>query len=258
VSDRLEDLLRLALAGRPGLEPTPAEVRAALRGARARPRRRLSRRPAGLRPALASSWAAIAAAVLVVALGTAVAVPQSRAALAGALDRLERFLGGGEAPGRPLPAGEPADVLNWLGDAAPGSPRVLASAGAERLVAFRERRTGGACFSLGRHLNECGDLAHWRERLAGGVVAPLFTTPGRAGGVVVWGIAEDPVARVELRYRDGGAARAAVPHNGFVLHAEPGRGPRDLVARDAGGRLLASADVGTLQFRFCARPEGCG
>ncbi len=264
MSDRLEALLRTVLAAdRPELEPTHAQVRAVLRAARERPaRRRRLPAPAVGRPALAPGWAMAVVVALVVALGTVTAVPGARAALLGALDRLERFLGGGEPPGVPLPVDDPIgalDALNFLADAAPGSPRVLARAGAERLVAFRGAQPGQACVSLGRRLNECGDAAHWEGRLSDGAVAPLITTPAEGGArAALWGVAQDVVTRVELRYADGGAVAAAVPHNGFVLIADPARGPRELVGRAADGRVVARADLSGLPFSFCTRPEGCG
>ncbi len=146
MSDRLEALLRTALAADlPEREPTHLEVRAVLRAARERPRRRRFLAPAPGRAALAPGWAMAVVVALVVALGTVTAVPGARAALLGAIDRLERFFGGGEPPGVPLPVDDPIgalDALNFLADAAPGSPRVLARAGAERLVAFRGDHAG--------------------------------------------------------------------------------------------------------------------
>jgi hypothetical protein len=260
--ERLERLLRTALAADlPELQPTPAEVRAALRAARERPARRRLLAPAPRRAALAPAWAMALVLALVVALGTVTAVPGARAAVLGAIDRLERFLGGGEPPGVPLPLDDPVgalDALNFLSDAAPGSPRVLARAGDERLVAFRGRRPGRACLSLGRHLNECGDAAHWSARLTEGAVAPLIATPADGGRAALWGVAQDVVTRVELRYADGGTVATPVAFNGFVLIADPARAPRELVARRADGREVARADLSGIAFRFCTNPEGCG
>jgi hypothetical protein len=263
MSHRLEALLRTTLgADRPELEPTRAEVQAVLRAARERPARRRLFGPAPPRPAFQPGWAMAVVVALVVALGTVTAVPGARAALLGAIDRLERFFGGGEPPGVPLPVDERVgalDALNFLSDAAPGSPRILARSGAERLVAFQGRRPGQACVSLGRRLNECGDAAYWRGRLDDGAVAPLIATPAEDGAAAaVWGVAQDVVTRVELRYADGGTVTAAVPYNGFVLIADPARGPRELLARGSDGRVVARADLSGLEFTFCTRPEGCG
>ena len=126
-------------------------------------------------------------------------------------------------------------------------------------MAFQGRQPGQACVSLGRHLNECGDAAHWEGRLTQGAVAPLITTPAEGGArAALWGVAQDVVTRVQLRYADGGTVASAVPHNGFVLIADPARGPRELVARGADGRVVARADLSGLPFTFCTRPEGCG
>jgi hypothetical protein len=260
--ERLERLLRAALAADlPDLEPTRAEVRAVLRAARERPARRRLPAPAPGRAAFAPAWAMALVIALVVAIGTVTAVPGARAAVLGAIDRLERFLGGGDPPGVPLPVDDPVgalDALNFLSDAAPGSPRVLARAGDERLVAFRGRTPGQACLSLGRHLNECGDAAHWGARLQEGAVAPLIATPAGGGRAALWGVAQDVVTRVELRYADGAATASPVAYNGFVLIADPARGPQELIARGADGREVARADLSGITFRFCTDPAGCG
>jgi hypothetical protein len=259
MSDRLDDLLRAALADAPDLEPRPAELEAVLEALR--PRGEPAAAPAVRRPRwtwmpalrlAVASWAA-----LVVVVGGVLAVPAGRAAIRDALQRLERFFAGDQAPGTML-ADPRAGALNWLGDALPGTPRVLARAGRERLVAFRQQGSGLACLSLGRHATECGDLAHWRARVVGGTIAPLFTTPpDRAGRVALWGILGDGVARVEVRYRDGGASATAVAGPGFVVHTQPAREPLQVVARSADGRVLATAPLEGLRFRFCTRPTGC-
>jgi len=252
VSDRLDDLLRAALAEPQDLEPRPAEVRAVVRAAAA-PRSRAVRRPlrTPLR-AVVGAWAALTTAA-----GGALAVPATRDAVAGALSGIERILTGGPQPGTLVPP-HGADALNWLGDALPHTPRALARAGNERLVLYRQRGTGFACLSIGRHATECGDLAHWRARVAQGPVAPLFTTPPDASGMVaVWGLLGAGAARVEVRYRNGGATAAAATGPGFVVLADPAREPVSAVALDAHGRVLGTAPLAGLRFRFCERPDGC-
>jgi hypothetical protein len=258
MSDRLDDLLRTALADAPDMEPRPHEVQAVLRALR--PEGEPAQAPAFSRPfwmpafrLAVASWAA-----LVVVVGGVLAVPAGRAAIRDALQRLERlFAGGDPAPGTML-ADPRAGALNWLGDALPGTPRVLARAGRERLVAFRQEGSGLACLSLGRHATECGDLAHWRARVVAGTIAPLFTTPPDGSGrVALWGILGDGVALVEVRYRDGGASAARAAGPGFVVFTEAAREPLQVLARSADGRVLATAPLEGLRFRFCTRPAGC-
>jgi hypothetical protein len=237
------DRLRHALAPVRSVEPRDDEVAAVL----ARAAREREHRPA--RRALA-----VVLAVLI-ALGGTLAVPAGREAAGAAFDRLVDFLEGGDAPGERLPSGEPEDVLNWLGDATPGSPRVLARSGGQRLVAYRQRGTGHACFSLGRQVTECGDAAYWAGRFSGGVVLPLITTPTDQPDVVaLWGISTDAVAALEVRLPDGRRLMPEVGDNGFVLLAPEGPAPEVLVARDREGRVLAEAPLDELQWRFETTP----
>lgn len=247
MSDAREDQrLRSALEGLRQIAPREEEVVAVLRRAAA------PRHSTGMRTAAASL------ALVLVVLGVMLAVPPGRSALAAAVDRLESFLGGGDAPGSVLPSGEPANALNWLEDATPGSPRVLAKEGALRLVAFRQKGSGHFCFSLSRSVTECGDRADWQVRFAGEAIAILTTTrtdsPER---VALWGLATDAVTSVELSYRAGPTLTATVATNGFVIVAPAGRVPEALIARDAGGVVVARADVADLQWRFCTSIRGC-
>lgn len=239
------DRLREALAPLRGVEPRQEEVTAVL----ARAGARAERRP--MRVALA------ALLVLLIVVGGTLAVPAGREATAAALDRLSDFLAGGEAPGERLPAGEPPNVLNWLGDARIDGPRLLARSGEKRLVAYRQQGTGQACFSLGRQVTECGDLAHWQRRFRGTAVLPLITTGTDARDrVALWGVATDAVAELELVYPDGRRLRPELGTNGFVVTAPAGRVPAALVARDENGATLARVPVADLQWRFSAGRGG--
>lgn len=245
-NSREDQRLRSALEGLRQVAPREDEVAAVLERA-SRPRR-----SAGLRAAAAS----LAIALLV--LGVMLALPPGRSALAAAVDRLESFFGGGEAPGTVLPPGEPTNVLNWLEDASPASPRVLAQRGPLRLVAYRQEGTGQACFSLARSVTECGDLAHWQERFSGESLLALMTTrTDSPQEVALWGAATDVVASVELSYRGRASLTTAVSANGFVLVAPEGLVPEELIAHDTGGVVVARADVSELQWRFCTSIRGC-
>lgn len=241
-----DDAARARVAEALGLGAAPREARSQVARGRHWTRLRSAR----------LALACVAAAVI--ALGATLAVPQGRAALGAAFDRFASFFDGADAPGEPIRGEDPDGPLNWLGDATPGSPRVLARSGSLRLVGFRDAGTGHACFSLGRSVTECGDADHWRMRLAGGAVVPILTTRGRsADEVALWGVTADAVASVELRYRDGTVIRTLVGTNGFVIAAPEGPPPVALVARDEGGAALATADVTDLQWRFCEALRGC-
>jgi hypothetical protein len=150
------------------------------------------------------------------------------------------------------------DLLNWLGTAQPGSARVIARTGDERLVAYRDRSSGAPCFSYGRHAAECGGtIGFWESRFTNDAVAPLAITrtarqPGR---VALWGITAQDVARVEVRYAAGGAVGARGV-NGFVVIVDPARRPRELVARSADGQLLGVQPVADMQWDIAEKKGG--
>lgn len=247
MSDAREDRrLRSALDELRHVSAREVEVAAVLERA-SRPRR-----SAGLRAVSAS------VVIVLLVLGLMLAVPPTRSALAATLDRLGSFFEGGGAPGSILPPGEDQNVLNWLENASPDSPRVLAQRGTLRLVAFREAGAGHACFSLARSVTECGDLSHWQERFSGGSVLPLATTrTDSPHEVALWGVVTDVVASVELSYRGRPTLATGVSANGFVLVAPEGSVPEELIARDQGGVVVARTDVSDLQWLFCDSIGGC-
>lgn len=195
---------------------------------------------------------ALAATAVVVAV--AVAVPAGRAGLENALDR---FFAGGDPPGTPVSA---ADTARWLGTLEL-KPRLILRSGDERLLAFRAG--DDACFDF-------GVVGHDRS----GVCIPEAGVPGGGGGDalfrgqpvalwgpthrdsegrwVLWGVAEDNVARAELDYSDGTATSTPVA-TGFLIRAEPGREPVSLVVFDDTGKELAEIDV---RRRFELAPVG--
>jgi hypothetical protein len=247
VSDPREDQrLRSALEGLREVAAREDEVTAVLERA-SRPRRSTKQRAAAGSLVLA-----------VVLFGLMVTIAPGRSALAAAVDRLESFFDGGDAPGTVLPPDEAPNVLNWLQDASPGSPRVLARREGLRLVAYREESNEQACFSLARSVTECGDIAHWETRFSGESLLPLTTTrTDSPEEVALWGVATDVVASVELSYRGRPPVTSAVDANGFVLVAPADLVPDALIARDGSGVEIARADVADLQWRFCTSIQGC-
>lgn len=237
------DPLRDAFARARSVEPSEDEVAAVLARARGGGAGRFTR--AALAVLLA----------ILIGLASLLAVPAGREAAAAAFDRLSTFLEGGVPPGESLPPGEPADVLNWLGDARAGSPRVLAESGDQRLVAYREQGSEQACFSLGLRVTECGDSEYWRERFTDGVVLPLITTPTVAPDVVaLWGITTEAVSGLELVYPNGRRLRPELGANGFVALVDEGRAPEALLAIGRDGRILTRTPISDLQWRFSPGP----
>ncbi|MGD9694486.1 MAG: hypothetical protein AB7V42_02365 [Thermoleophilia bacterium] len=237
-----DDLLREALAPlRSVAEPGADEVAAVFaRRARADARRR--------------SLAAIAVA-LVIAAAAASAIPPARAAIGGAFERFASVLTGRDDAHTVI--GLTPQMSRWI-DGGEGAV-VLAAAGGEEMVAFREPATGRACIAYGVGGSECDDADLWRERFGRGgadLLAPLATTPARDERLLVaWGVAGEDVASVRLVYADGTARQAPVgAAGGFAVRAPRGRAPAAIEGLDGAGRMVASARADALQWEFPTGP----
>jgi hypothetical protein len=198
-----------------------------------------------VRPRLALQ--ALAALVL---LGAALySVPSTRAAIEGAGESVggvfSGWLGGdhAEAPGKPLEASEKLpEYMEFLHDSK--EPRVLAEAGRYKLYSYIGS-AGGLNFELGgtgvgmgfENAAELGD-------------APLhLLDPGARhhadaqGHVPLFGIATRSVSSVELTYKSGPPLQVPGVEGGFVLLAEPSRGPIEVIARGADGEAIGREPI---------------
>lgn len=244
LSDHDEALFRAAFAPVREIEPDEnvvARVVAQVGRRKASPRFALA--PARPRRALQ----ALAALALLGA--TLYSVPPTRAAIEGAGESVggvfSDWLGGdhAEAPGRALQAYEaerlPGGFEYLLDPNDAKDPRVIAEAGGYELYSYISPSGslsflfGGIGFGMGYpSAGELGD-------------APLHLLdpgprrhPDAQGHVPVWGIAARSVASVELTYESGPPLRVSGVEGGFILLAEPGRGPTEVVAFDADGKEI--------------------
>jgi hypothetical protein len=244
-----EGLMRALLAPARVLEPREEEVASVL--ARVRPaggRSAASRRAFNWHRPLAAGLAAL----LLVAAGLW-SVPVTRAALedAGASvgGAFSGWLGGNaaDAPGRPLRSDEPAPAEptpTYLYDHQfAKEPRVIAEAGGYKLYSYIGP-SGGLNFDLG------GGLGFGFENIGELGKAPLHVLgPGARrhadaeGHVALFGIAARSVKSVELTYESGPPLRVDGIDGGFVLLAEPARGPREVVALDSHGDVVGRQSV---------------
>jgi hypothetical protein len=205
---------------------------------------RLRRHDAPRRRRAAPRFALQALATLAILGAALFSVPSTRAAIEGAGESVagvfSGWLGGdaAEAPGKPLEAGEALpEYMEYLHDSK--EPRVLAEAGDYKLYSYIGS-SGGLNFELGgtgvgmgfESASELGD-------------APLhLLDPGARphadaqGHVPVFGIATRAVSAVELAYEDGPPLRVPGVEGGFVLLAEPGRGPTEVIALAADGKVV--------------------
>jgi hypothetical protein len=210
------------------------------------------RKKASRRFALAPAWPRLALQVLasLVLLGAALySVPPTRAAIAGAGESVggvfSGWLGGdsAEAPGKPLEASEKLpEYMEYLHDSK--EPRVLAEAGRYKLYSYIGS-AGGLNFELGGT-----GVGMGYEGAAELGNAPLhLLDPGARrhadaqGRVPVFGIAVRSVSSIELTYESGPPLRVSGVEGGFVLLAEPGRGPTEVIALGADGKEIGRESI---------------
>jgi hypothetical protein len=245
LSDHDDALARAAFAPVRDIEPDEDLVAlvVAQMGRRKKASPRFALAPA--RPRLA-----LHALVALALLGAALySVPPTRAAIEGAGESVggvfSGWLGGdsAEAPGKQLEASEKLpEYMEYLHDSK--EPRVLAEAGGYKLYSYigsygtLNFELGGTGVGLGyESAAELGD-------------APLhLLDPGARrhadaqGHVPVFGIATRSVSSVELTYESGPPLRVSGVEGGFVLLAEPSRGPIEVVALGADGKEVGRESI---------------
>jgi hypothetical protein len=240
-----EDMLATILAS----ERHPSSV-ARARADGAGGGRRHDRRHVAARPRRGAPKLALQALAALVLLGAALySVPPTRAAIEGAKESVggvfSGWLGGdhAEAPGKPLEASEKLpEYMEYLHDTK--EPRVIAEAGDYKLYSYIGS-SGGLNFELGgtgvgmgfENAAELGD-------------APLhLLDPGARphadaqGHVPLFGIATRSVSSVELTYESGPPLRVSGVEGGFVLLAEPSRGPIEVLALGADGKEVGRESI---------------
>jgi hypothetical protein len=211
---------------------------------------RRDRRPGAARPRRGAPKLALQALAALALLGaTLYSVPPTRAAIEGAGESVggvfSGWLGGdhAEAPGKPLEAGEKLpEYQEYLHDTK--EPRVLAKAGRYKLYSYIGS-AGGLNFELGGT-----GVGMGFESAAEFGDAPLhLLDPGarhRAdaqGHVPVFGIATRSVSSVVLTYESGPPLRVSGVEGGFVLLAEPGRGPIEVLALGVDGTEVGRESI---------------
>jgi hypothetical protein len=245
-----EDMLATILAS----ERHPSSV-ARARADDAGRGRRHDRRPGAARRRWGAPKLALQALAALALLGAALySVPPTRAAMEGAGESVggvfSGWLGGdsAEAPGKPLQAAEAEKLpqgFEYLYEPAHAKePRVIAEAGGYKLYSYISPSGslsflfGGIGVGLGYpSAAELGD-------------APLhLLDPGARrhadaqGNVPVFGIATRSVSSVELTYESGPPLQVSGVEGGFVLLAEPSRGPIEVVALGADGKEVGRESI---------------
>lgn len=244
MKQRWETAMRTALAPARELEPTQAEIRRVLALDRAR------------RPRRARALGAVGLALLA---ATVAAVPATRAGVGDVYEAVSGwFVDDRATPGRPLDTAD--DVPAYL-LAMPGDKRIVAESGTARLYAVRNGDT--LEFQLGESYGEADTIEGWRDRLAEHRI--VFLGPGSFARELtdaafrrpLMGLTARSVTRVELRYRSGPPTTVDGVDGGFVVRADIRRRAEELVAFDAGGRVVDRADLRNLELRFCTDVRGC-
>ena len=232
---RDEAALRSAFSAARSLEPTDAEVMRVLSR---------TRRPARSTRRLLRAVPALGATVVLLGVGGYAAAPPIRAAVDGVTGTFSDWLTGNKdtVPGRPLAPGEAAP--DYLFDPNfGGHPHVLAQAGGYKLFVGRahdgelEVDLGGKGVGMGFPAGE----RFGTQPLF--VLGPGLPHADAHGHVPLFGLTGRAVESVELRYESGPPLRVEELRGGFVLLAEPRRGPREVVAFDASGAEVGHALV---------------
>jgi hypothetical protein len=247
LSDHDEALARAAFAPVRDIEPDEDLVARAL----ARAGRRKKAPPRFAVAPARSRLAPQALAALVLLGATLYSVPVTRAAIQGAGESVggvfSGWLGGesAEAPGKSLGSGEGAPE-NLYQDLSVKEPRVIAEAGGYRLYSYIGS-DGGLNFEFGRGDNGSFGLGYENVAQLGDsslhVLGPWPMPPGHRGHVPLFGIVARSVSSVELTYESGPPLRVSGVEGGFILLAEPSRGPVDVIALDAGGEEIGREPI---------------
>jgi hypothetical protein len=132
-------------------------------------------------------------------------------------------------------------------------------------VAFTVTRNDGddVCLQLGDSVGICDDMGDddWAKQLDDHAVAPIGTIPPRdrtrTERVPLFVLTAPAAARVDVTYRTGPATTHDVGRDGAVVIVDSGRGPREVIARDAAGAQLGRADISDQQWSWCRDPDGC-
>ena len=255
-----EGLLQVAFSPARALEPSEAEIASLL--ARLQPEarrgaRRTSREAAWRRLALP------AVAALAVVFAGFYAVSATRAAIEdaanGVASSFSGWLGGdsAKAPGVPLKAHEEAPSYfhegSWYRHHV-HQPRVIAAAGGYKLFAYIEG-SGALGFDLGNTgVGMGGYTARNFDDSPMEVLGPGAMRHADADGhVPLFGISARAVKSVQLVYGSGPPLEVSGIDGGFVLLVEPGREPREVVAYDGDGEVLARNAIGYLNWAHYVR-----
>jgi uncharacterized membrane protein len=255
-----EVLLRAAFSPARALEPSEAELASVLARLQSEPLRspKRPRREAGWRRLALPTIAALA--LLLTGL---YAVPTTRAAIEDAANSVagsfSDWLGGdsASAPGVPLKAHQEAPSYFHEGAWSRRhvhQPRVIAAAGGYELFAYIER-SGAVGFDLGNTGVGMGGYTprSFRDSALEVLGPGSMQHADAAGHVPLFGISAEAVKSVQLVYGSGPPLEVNGTDGGFVLLAEPGREPREVVAYDSEGEVLGRKAIGYIDWPHYVR-----
>jgi len=199
---------------------------------------------------------AVVLAVGLVAVSTAFAYPAAR-------DTLDSFFDGGATPGAATDFGT---LPGWLtgstklpvSQAAPGSQRLLARQDGQRLLGYRDARSGRACLVFGSDSDTCSDSNEWHRLFGDHALLKLASGVGPTadGQVAVFGLARSSVITVELRDGDTVVNTTPVTNGGWVIVAPQGE-HKSVVGLDRTGKPVETLDARNWSWKFCFKESGC-
>lgn len=243
-----ERLIRDAFAPARSLEPTQAEISQVLSRANVGVGHLSSAARRGRDGHL--TWRRLASAgfatFVLLAGGGYAAAPPVRAAINGVASSFAGWLDGdsNEAPGRPLGNDEqapdyfrdPRYILN---------PRVIAEADGYKLYAARDAHGKQVAFDLGDTGVGVGLVSSdiFRDQVVLVLGPGAMQKADEHGHVPLFGITARAVKSIQLTYDSGPPLRVDAVNGGFVLLAQPDRGPHEVIALAADGHELGRAVV---------------
>lgn len=199
----------------------------------------------------------VASALVLVAVltGTAFAVSPVRDAIDSVFGTFSGYFAdedSAEGPGRPLETGD--DAPRWLTGGDRQDQRLIAETQGYGLYIVREE-DGDIGFALGDGFGTSASAASWAGQFADNAVVVLGPGTGSLtpeGRLPVYGVTAASIVAVELTHATGPPTRVEGLDGGFVVMADVGRMPEDIVAYDAAGAEVDRRSTTHIGWTFIA------